>query len=114
MPFLQYFYVFLWVALGVLCLLIGRKQGAVGFLLAGFFGFMAVWYGLRAFAGLPVFEGVWSFVFRAVLLVFLAVIVFVWYRGRQARVNRDPESLPHDEDCHCEHCEEEHPGENDT
>ena len=34
MPFIQYFYVFLWAALAVLCFLIGRRQGLTGYLLS--------------------------------------------------------------------------------
>ena len=56
--FLQYGYVVLWAALAALTFFIGRKQGLIGYLLSVFFVFMAVWYGLRAFGGLPVFDGV--------------------------------------------------------
>ena len=97
--FLQNFYVILWGLLAVLCFFIGRKQGAAGYLLSVFFVFMTVWYGLRAFAGLNVFEGVWGYVFRGVLLVFLAVIVAVWYRGRKASSEQQ-----HQENCDCEQC----------
>ena len=58
MPFIHYFYVFLWAVLAVLCFFIGRKHGLVGYLLTVFFLFMSVWYGLEAFGGLPVFDGV--------------------------------------------------------
>ena len=85
MPFLSYFYVFLWAALAILCFFIGRKMGLAGYLLSLFFVFMTVWYGLRAFGNLPVFDGVLGIVFRCALLVFLVVIVFVWIRGRKAQ-----------------------------
>ena len=100
--FLQNFYVVLWALLAVLCFFIGRKQGAAGYLLSIFFVFMTVWYGLRTFAGLPVFEGVLSYVFRGVLLVFLAVIIAVWYRGRKAKPKEQ-----HGENCDCEQCNHE-------
>ena len=108
MEYLQYFYVILWIALGVLCVFIGKRQGAAGYMLAGFFGFLAVWYGLRAFGGLPVFDGVLGIIYRVVLLVFLGLTAFVWYRSRKAAILREKKAMPHDEDCHCEHCEEEH------
>ena len=54
--FLQYGAVALWAVLAVLTFIIGRKQGAVGYMLSVFFVFMAVWYGLRAFGKLPVTE----------------------------------------------------------
>ena len=110
MEYLQYFYVVLWVALGVLCVFIGKKHGAVGYMLAGFFGFLAVWYGLRAFAGLPVFDGVLGIAYRVVLLAFLGLTVWVWYRGRKVAAEKDKKALPHDDDCHCDACEEEHGG----
>ena len=74
--FLQYGYVVLWAALAALTFFIGRKQGLIGYLLSVFFVFMAVWYGLRAFGGLPVFDGVLGHVFRGVLIVFLFVILY--------------------------------------
>ena len=37
MPFLQYVYVFLWAALGVLCVFIGKKYGITA-------AIIAVWY----------------------------------------------------------------------
>lgn len=81
--FLQYGYVFLWAALAVLTFFIGRKQGLYGYLLSVFFVFLAIWYGLRAFGNLPVFEGVPGYIFRGVLVVFLLVIVFIWQKSRK-------------------------------
>ena len=101
MPFIHCFYVFLWAVLAVLCFFIGRKHGLVGYLLTVFFLFMSIWYG-----GLPVFDGVMGHVFRGVLIVFLIVVVFIWYRGRKAQISADNKTVPHAEDCHCEHCED--------
>ncbi len=81
--FLQYGYVVLWAALAALTFFIGRKQGLIGYLLSVFFVFMAVWYGLRAFGGLPVFEGVPGYIFRGSLILFLLVIVYIWWRSRK-------------------------------
>ena len=106
MPFIHYFYVFLWAVLAVLCFFIGRKHGLVGYLLTVFFLFMSIWYGLEAFGGLPVFDGVMGHVFRGVLIVFLIVVVFIWYRGRKAQISADNKTVPHAADCHCEHCED--------
>lgn len=102
--FFSYGAVFLWLLLAVLTFLIGRKQGAAGYLLSLFFLFMTVWYGLKAFFKLPMFDGVLSFVFRGILLVFLAVIILVWYRGRVNRAQSDPASTAHAEDCTCDQC----------
>ncbi|HCA05132.1 MAG TPA: hypothetical protein DEO32_04445 [Ruminococcaceae bacterium] len=105
--FLQGGAVFLWLALAVLTFIIGRKQGAAGYLLSVFFVFMAVWYALRAFWGLPVFEGALSYVFRGILLAFLLIIVAVWYRGRKNQAKSDREAAHHGEGCTCEHCQNE-------
>lgn len=93
--FMQYAYVFLWVILAALTFMIGLKQGAVGFMLTGFFVFMAVWYGLRAFWNIPVFDGVLGYVFRGVLLVYLMIIVAVWYHGKKKQAQEPAHN--HDE-----------------
>ena len=59
--FLQNMYVWLWAALAILMIIVGIKdrhehQGLSAVLMAVFFIFMTVWYGLRTFAGYPMFE----------------------------------------------------------
>lgn len=76
--FLQYFYVFLWGALAVLMFFTGFKQGAFAFVMSLLFVFMTVWYALRAYAGLPMFEGIYGVIFRCVLGGFLALFVIVY------------------------------------
>ena len=89
--FFQYGAVFLWGILAVLTFFIGKKHGAGGYLLSVFFVFMAVWYGLRAFGGLPVFDGVAGFVFRGLLIGFLLIILALWWKSRKARTKNDTE-----------------------
>lgn len=92
--FMQYAYVFLWAALAVLTFFIGRRQGVFGYLLSLFFVFMAIWYGLRAFGNLPVFEGIPGYVFRGFLIGFLIVIVYIWWRSKKnAPQNESEEEL---------------------
>ncbi len=87
--FLQYGYVFLWAILAALSLFIGRKQGLYGYFLSGFFVFLAIWYGLRAFGGLPVFEGLPGYIFRGALVVFLLIIVCIWKKsGKENHENK--------------------------
>lgn len=79
--FLQNMYVWLWAALAVLMVVIGIKyrhehQGLLAVLMALFFIFMTVWYGLRTFAGYPMFEGTLNIVFRCILGGFLIVLGF--------------------------------------
>lgn len=85
MEFLQYFYVFLWAALAVAVLVIGRKEGLLAVLMAAFFVFMAVWYGLRAFGRIAMFEGALGIVFKCVLGVFAAVLLAVWLIKRRGQ-----------------------------
>ena len=81
--FMQYAYVFLWAAIAVLMFFVGRKHGIFGYLLSLFFTILTVWYGLRAFGGLPVFDGVPGYIFRGMLIVFLGVIVYMWWKSRK-------------------------------
>lgn len=85
MDFLQYFYVFLWAALAVAVAVIGRKEGLLAVLAAAFFVFMAVWYGIRAFGGVAMFDGVPSIVFKCVLGIFAAVLLVVWITKRRGQ-----------------------------
>ena len=107
--FFSYGAVFLWLLLAVLTFIIGRRQGAAGYLLSMFFLFMTVWYGLNAFFKLPMFDGALSFVFRGILLIFLGVIIFVWYRGRVNRTQPGQDPDAHAEDCECDQCRQKPP-----
>ncbi|HJI60438.1 MAG TPA: hypothetical protein OIM34_00220 [Ruminococcus bromii] len=56
--FLQNMYVWLWAALAILMIIVGIKyrhehQGLLAVLMAVFFIFMTVWYGLRNLCRLP-------------------------------------------------------------
>lgn len=93
--FMQYAYVFLWAALAVLTFFIGRRQGVFGYLLSLFFVFMAIWYGLRAFGNLPVFEGIPGYIFRGLLIGFLIVIVYIWWRSKKNTPQNETEEELH-------------------
>ena len=73
-------------------LAVGRKEGLLAYVMAAFFVFMTVWYGLRAFGNLPVFDGVWGYIFRGLLVVFLAVIVFIWWKSRKAAAENNDDN----------------------
>ena len=62
---------------------VGRKYGVFGYLLSVFFVILTIWYGLRSFGGLEVFEGVPGYIFRGMLIIFLAVILYIWWRSRK-------------------------------
>ena len=87
--FLQNAYVFLWAVLALLMFFAGRKQGPIAYVLSIFFVFMTVWYALRAFGGLPMFEGTLSIVFRCVLGVFLALLVLVYLISKRRKYKND-------------------------
>ena len=60
MPFIHYFYVFLWAVLAVLCFFIGRKHGLVGYLLTVFFFYLCQYgTGLRPSADCPCSTELW-------------------------------------------------------
>ena len=67
-------YVFMWGALSVLMYFVGKKHGALGYIFSVMFTFLTVWYGLRSFAGLPMFEGVLGIIFRCALAGFLVAL----------------------------------------
>ena len=100
--FLQNMYVWLWAALAILMIIVGIKyrhehQGpppappAVYFLfmlvvfMAVFFIFMTVWYGLRTFAGYPMFEGTLNIIFRCVLGGFLVALGLIYWFIRKRK-----------------------------
>ncbi len=85
MEFLNYAYVFLWAALAIMVVIVGRKERLLSCAIASFFVFMAVWYGLRAFGGIAVFDGVLGIVFRCVLGVFAVLLGVIWYLSRRSK-----------------------------
>ncbi len=84
MDVMQYFYVFLWAALAVMTVIVGRKEGLLAVIIASFFVFMAVWYGIRAFGNVPMFEGVLDIVFKCVLGAFAVLLGVVWVIKRRS------------------------------
>ena len=80
---MQYIYVFLWAFLAVMVVIVGRKEGLLAYVMAAFFVFMTVWYGLRAFGGIAMFEGTLLIVFRWLLGAFAAGLGVIWYLKRR-------------------------------
>ena len=83
MSFLNYAYVFLWAALAVMVAVVGRKEGLLALVMAAFFVFMTVWYGIRAFGGVAMFDGVLGIIFKCVLGAFAVALGLVWYFKRR-------------------------------
>lgn len=83
MDVMQYFYVFLWSALAVMTFIVGRKEGLLAVLIASFFVYMAVWYGIRAFGNVPMFDGVLGIVFKCTLGAFALLLCAVWLIKRR-------------------------------
>ncbi len=84
MEFLNYAYVVLWAILAVMVIVVGRKEGLLAFVMSAFFVFMTVWYGLRAFGGFAMFDGVLGVVFKCVLGAFAAALAVIWILKRRA------------------------------
>ncbi len=83
MSFLNYAYVFLWAALAVMVAVVGRKEGLLALVMAAFFVFMTVWYGIRAFGGVAMFDGVLGVIFKCVLGAFAAAMAVIWIIKRR-------------------------------
>lgn len=88
--FLQNMYVWLWAALAILMIIVGIKyrhehQGLLAVLMAVFFIFMTVWYGLRTFAGYPMFEGTLNIIFRCILGGFLVALGLIYWFIRKRK-----------------------------
>ncbi len=83
MSFLNYAYVFLWAALAVMVAVVGRKEGLLALVMAAFFVFMTVWYGIRAFGGVAMFDGVLGVIFKCVLGAFAAAMAVIWIAKRR-------------------------------
>ena len=90
--FLQYAYVFVWGILAVLMFFTGKKQGAFAYVLSLFFLYMCIWYGLETFLGLPMFDGVFSIIFRCVLAVFLILLIGVCIIARRKNAQNNENS----------------------
>ena len=83
MSFLNYAYVFLWAALAVMVAVVGRKEGLLALVMAAFFVFMTVWYGIRAFGGVAMFDGALGVIFKCVLGAFAAAMAIIWITKRR-------------------------------
>ena len=83
MEFLNYAYVFLWAALAVMVVIVGRKERLLACAVASFFVFMAVWYGLRAFGKIAMFDGALGIAFKCVLGAFALLLGAVWFFKRR-------------------------------
>ncbi len=83
MSFLNYAYVFLWAALAVMVAVVGRKEGLLALVMAAFFVFMTVWYGIRAFGGVAMFDGILGVIFKCVLGAFAAAMAVIWIAKRR-------------------------------
>ena len=83
MSFLNYAYVFLWAALAVMVAVVGRKEGLLALVMAAFFVFMTVWYGIRAVGGVAMFDGILGVIFKSVLGAFAAAMAVIWIIKRR-------------------------------
>lgn len=77
MPFIDYFYVFLWAALAIMVIVVGINEGFVAYVISSLFIFLTVWYGIHAFGGIKMFDGILGFVFNSVLAAYLIVMVVI-------------------------------------
>ncbi len=71
--------VFVWAALAIFVFYTtGKKDRPLAIAMSGFFVFMAVWYGLRSFAGLDMFGGALGIAFRVIVVTYAVAIIAAW------------------------------------
>ena len=85
MHYLQLFAPVLWVALALLVGRVGKKEGALAYVMSAFFVFLAVWYALNTYFGLAMFEGALGIVFRCLLGAFAVFVLAVWVYQRRGK-----------------------------
>lgn len=88
MPFINYFYVFLWAALAIMVIVVGFNEGFIAYVISSLFVFLTVWYGIHAFGGIEMFEGVLGFVFNCVLVAYLVVMILIILVRRRKRMRQ--------------------------
>jgi len=64
---------------------ISPRTSGLAVLMAVFFIFMTVWYGLRTFAGYPMFEGTLNIIFRCILGGFLVALGLIYWFIRKRK-----------------------------
>ena len=67
----------------MMTIVVERKEGLVAYVMAALFVFMTVWYGVRAFGGVAMFDGVLGVIFKCVLGAFAAAMAVIWIAKRR-------------------------------
>lgn len=94
--FLQNAYVFLWAILAVYMCTLYKRIGPVAFITSGFFAFMTVWYGIRAFTSIDTLNGTLGLVFKIVVGVFLVAFIIVYVLSKRKQKKQNQENTPDD------------------
>lgn len=77
MPFINYFYVFLWAALAIMVVVVGFNEGLIAYVISSLFVFLTIWHGLHAFGGIAMFDGILGIIFDCVLGTYLIAMVVI-------------------------------------
>lgn len=76
-------YIILWALLGVYCYFMAHKVSNALYLAGVFFTFMFGWYLADFFLAVDMMSGAYGWIFKAVALIFLAIIVFLFYKEKK-------------------------------
>ena len=80
MQFTDIIYLVLWAILAAYCIYSARKLSPILYVISGFFVFMFGWRLADCLLPISLFAGVYNLIFRAIAIVFLIVIIFLYIR----------------------------------
>ena len=71
-------YLAVWAILAAYCIYSARKLSPILYVLGGFFVFMFGWRLADTLLPVSLFTGIYNIIFRAIAIVFLVVIIFLY------------------------------------
>ena len=71
-------YLAVWAILAAYCIYSAHKLSPILYVLGGFFVFMFGWRLADTLLPISLFAGIYNIIFRAIAIVFLAVIIFLY------------------------------------
>ena len=78
MQFTNIIYLAIWAILAAYCIYSARKLSPILYVLGGFFVFMFGWRLADTLLPFSLFAGIYNIIFRAIAIVFLSVIIFLY------------------------------------
>ena len=78
MQFTNIIFLIVWAVLAAYCIYSARKLSPILYVLGGFFVFMFGWRLADTLLPVNLFAGIYNIIFRAIAIVFLVVIIFLY------------------------------------